>query len=64
MVLQKFYFTYSFIGGGSNVEIATTMDEAIEKAHERWADCDNLRVDESSFNKHTDEEFDQLMGWA
>ena len=64
MVLQKFYFTYSFIGGGSNVEIATTTEEAIELAHKRWEGCDNLRVDESSFNKHTDEEFDQLMGWA
>ena len=64
MVLQKFYFTYSFIGGGSNVEIATTTDEAIEMAHERWADCDTLRVNESSFAKHTAEEFDQLFGWA
>jgi hypothetical protein len=70
MTNQKFYFTFSLINKttkeyeGWNSEIASTKEEAIDKALERFNDPnDSYMVDESSFRKQTDNEMTSLM-WA
>lgn len=65
---EKFYFTFSLIDKvtkevvGWNSELASHVDEAIEKALDRFSDPDaDYMVDESSFKGQTDEEMEKLM---
>jgi hypothetical protein len=53
-------YTYNFKGGGFNSEYATSLEEAIIQAKNRWSHT-NLVVDETSFRILTEDEERKLM---
>ena len=55
-------YLYNFIGGGWNSECAYTVEEAIEKAQNRWAvDSPKLRVDVETFRVSTPSDYSSLL---
>ena len=64
MTNPKHYFTYNFINGGWNTEVASTEEQAIEQAQERWADSPELIVDENSFQKQSSDEMFELLNFT
>ena len=55
-------YLYNFIGGGWNSECAYTVEEAIEKAQNRWAvESPKLRVDVKSFRVSTPSDYSSLL---
>ena len=55
-------YLYNFIGGGWNSECAYTVEEAIEKAQNRWAaDSPKLCVDVDSFRVSTPSDYSSLL---
>jgi hypothetical protein len=57
MKTQEYY--YNFKSGGFNSEYATSLEEAIIQAKNRWSDSDD--VDETSFRILTEDEEKNLM---
>lgn len=74
MVLEKHYYTYSFVSletgeyVGWNSEVATSEDEAIDLAIARYMDNadenTDYRIDVNSFRKQTDDEMYALMNYT
>ena len=55
-------YLYNFIGGGWNSECAYTVEEAIEKAQNRWAvDSPKLCVDVETFRVSTPSDYSSLL---
>ena len=56
----KQHWVYNFTDGGWNSEWASSREEAIRMARQRWAGS-RFGVDEATFNPCTEEAYTQLL---
>ena len=61
MTLEKKEYLFNFVGGGWNSEFAKTSRGAIAQAKKRWANNDNLVIDERSFRVSTPRDYNSCM---